>query len=226
MTTGVEKSVAMAKDQQTRGAAPVDDADGGSMTGVEPSDQILVARVLAGDDAAFVLLYRRHAAPVAARLRGILGRPADAEDMLQATFLEVHRSLARYQPEREFGGWVHGIAMNVVRRFLRARSRRWWQWSETPHNLEITAETSDPSAEILSMRAQLARQMYRAMDDLPVGMRLAFTLHEVEGLGLAEIGATLGVSPQAVWAQVQRARKRLQKHLKQVRASYGAGEAR
>ncbi|MEK7703455.1 MAG: sigma-70 family RNA polymerase sigma factor [Myxococcota bacterium] len=184
---------------------------------------MLVERAKTGDRTAFVALYRRHAPPVARRLRHLLGNKTDAEDVLQVTFLEVHRSLRRYDPARPFAAWLHGIALNVTRRFLRTQSRHGWQ-SLTPfQSLDAVQDSITPTAEQAAMTQDLAHRLYRAMERLAPGMRIAFTLHEIEGLGLTEIAHQVGTTPQAVGAQVERARKHIERRLSDFSTTAIAG---
>ena len=51
---------------------------------------------------------------------------ADVEDVLQATFLQVHRSLHKQKPDRSFKAWVYRIAFNVTGTHLRSKRRKKW----------------------------------------------------------------------------------------------------
>lgn len=181
----------------------------------EVSDAELVQEALSGNDHSFALLYRRHAPKLAQRLRALLGRESDVEDVLQMTFLEVHRVLGRYDLQRPFASWLRGVAHNMVRR--RRRKKRWWlifasHESEGPGSVAAPG----PSPEELVSRQQLSDQLYQALDKLPHRMRLAFVQHEIEGLPLRQVAAEFGTSPQAVWKQVQRARQHVQRHFDKV----------
>ncbi len=180
-----------------------------------PTDAGLVARVVGGDRAAFGVLYARHAPLVGRRLLRILGTRPEAEDVLQQTFLEVHRSLPRYSPQRPFAAWLHGIALNLSIRALRARSRRaWFRLGETGHS----ADAPDPmSAELPAderlVRGELMVALQAAMSRLSAKKRVAFALHEIDGMGFTEIAEVLGETTQTVWARVDSARKAIQKDL-------------
>jgi RNA polymerase sigma factor (sigma-70 family) len=60
------------------------------------------------------------------------------------------------------------------------------------------------------------------MEHLPPRQRIAFALHDMEGLGITEIAEIVGASPQTVWARVRSARKRLRKRFGSAGAAPGA----
>lgn len=86
-------------------------------------DRRLAEEAARGDRAAFGELVLRHQA----WLRGYLSRfVADSEevfDLAQTAFLEAYRSLPRFDPALDFGPWLRGIAVHVVRGHLRSESR-------------------------------------------------------------------------------------------------------
>lgn len=182
----------------------------------ELTDAQLVARALEGDRGAFGALYGRHAPVLGRRLRRILGARQEAEDALQVTFLEVHRSLHRYRLEFSFGAWVHGIAIKVSIRALRSRKRRAWLRlglgsHDSPH---VEPLAPGPASDEHLARQQLLGQLELALNQLSAKKRVAFVLHEIDGMGFTEIAALLGETTQTVWARVDSARKEIQKHLR------------
>lgn len=176
-------------------------------------DEVLVARVRAGEQGAFAVLYHRHAPRLARLLRGIAGSAQGVDDMLQTTFLEAHRSLDRYSETRPFRAWLNGVAVHVARRGLRERARRWWQWLTPPETMATAHRAHEAGPEAQAVTGELAADLYQAMDALAPGMRAMFALHDIEGMGVTEIATACDSTPQAVWMQVQRARQRLRKQL-------------
>jgi RNA polymerase sigma-70 factor (ECF subfamily) len=172
----------------------------------------LVERWSKGDQRAFREVYQRYAPVLARRLRRILWRESEVEDLLQMTFLEAHRSLDRFRRDAPLGAWLHGIATNVVGRHLRATRRKSWLLS-SEEAVQRQPEEQAPSPEQSTERRQRAEILYRAMDELPDKKRIAFALHEIEGLGLSEIAAMTRSSPQTIWARVESAREFLTRRL-------------
>ncbi len=172
------------------------------------TDQMLVARVLRGDESAFAELYHRHQPLLSRRLLRVLGHLPDVEDVLQVTFVEAYRSLSRYQPERPFAPWLSGIAFRQVASHLRrARRRAWLHLGEERDPIDPSVISSEEQA----INKQLVALLYRAMDKLPAKKRIAFSLHVLDGLGFTEIGLMLDASPQTVRARVLSARQAILK---------------
>ena len=80
-------------------------------------DQTLVSRVLEGDDCAFEYLFNRYRDAISRlflqRLGASSSSPADADDLLQETFIKVYVNLHRYSPRYTFGQWLYTIARNT-----------------------------------------------------------------------------------------------------------------
>lgn len=177
----------------------------------QPRDYALVMRALDGEPRAFELLYHRHAPTIGRRLRHMVHQKEDADDLLQATFYEAHRSLARFRADASFESWLHAIAFRLVGNHIKARRRKWWQVL-APEPVDTVLAGSDLENQVDS-RQQVAR-LYALLDSLPPDKRIAFCLYEFEGLELAEIGKLMGTSAQTIWARVESARKALVLRLK------------
>jgi DNA-directed RNA polymerase specialized sigma24 family protein len=91
---------------------------------VNPTDDELVASALAGRSTALADLVRRHAGKVFRVALRLTGNAADAEDVLQETFLQVHRRLETFRNEAKFSTWLYGIATNAALMHRRARRSR------------------------------------------------------------------------------------------------------
>src|SRR4030095_7712799 len=88
----------------------------------EPSDEALASRAAGGDDHAFETIVRRYQARVY-RLAGRLTSETDAPDVLQDTFLQVHRHLPSFRGDSRFSTWLYRIATNAALMQRRARAR-------------------------------------------------------------------------------------------------------
>jgi RNA polymerase sigma-70 factor (ECF subfamily) len=180
-----------------------------------------------GDDAAFDALFERWAARLLRFLERMVKDEAVAEELVQETFLRVHRARARYAPDAKFSTWLYTIASNAARNELRRPFRR------APHDstdalrsdgppLELAAEES-PVDEIVNARREGAN-VEAALQRLPERQRAALWLAAVEGLPYAEVAAALETSESSVKALVHRARVALAEQLASSSGLASAGE--
>ncbi len=183
------------------------------MADEEPDDAALVARGLAGDRGAVDALCERHRARLQRILTGLLWDADEAETVTQETFIRVLDKLAEYRPEHEFQAWVAGIAINLARNVLRSRARR--AAVTDPSMLTEQAAEEGRKRGVLSgiLRRELHEQLYRAIDQLPVSLREAFVLNELEGLSFAEIAALTGVAEGTLRVRSHRAKALLRETL-------------
>jgi len=169
---------------------------------VSRPDAELIARCRAGDGDAFEALYREHSPRLYALARRMTGSEAESEDLLQEIFLQVHRKLDSYRGDAALGTWLYRLAIRQCLDFLRSRHGRMRTASspfdEESASLPSTRET--PGAKI---------DIERALARLPDGCRVAFVLHDVEGLEHKQIAAALGVSEGTSKSQVFKARMKL-----------------
>ena len=87
-------------------------------------DDSLVARCQAGDGTAFRALFMQHRADVARHVYRLTGPSADAEDLVQEVFFQVHRSLKDFRGQARFTTWLHRVTVNVVLMSRRAAKSR------------------------------------------------------------------------------------------------------
>jgi RNA polymerase sigma-70 factor (ECF subfamily) len=152
-----------------------------------------------GDATAFETLYGQLASPIGGYLRALCRDAARAEDLLQETFLQVHRSRHTYLPPRPVKPWVYAIARNVFLMSRRAMGRRGRH--ETIADETLPDVPVPPEVESLADRETVRR----ALERVPKDRREALLLHHVSGLSFREIGAVLGVSEAAAKLRAHRA---------------------
>ena len=174
----------------------------------------LVAQCRAGDGDAFerlVLIHERLVFNLALRL---LGDPEEARDVAQDVFLQVYRTLDRFEGRSSLRTWIFRIVVNYCRnrqRFWRRRRRdRSLGLDDLPPSDEArlaTGEPDDPHA-VLARRERAAR-VQAALLRLSFDHRAVLLLRAVEGLSCEEIGGTLGLPEGTVKSRLARARDAL-----------------
>lgn len=158
-----------------------------------------------GDSAAFEQLLKRYSIVVFRYVRNIVGDRHDAEDVAQRVWLNLHRNLDRFDPNRgTFSTWVYRIARNAALNHLRDHKRSPIRF-DTPVP-PASGELPPPSQAVL--REQFAL-LDEAVAALPDHQRAAWVLSELEGLTQAEIARIEGVPEGTVKSRVSRARESL-----------------
>ncbi|MGN6795497.1 MAG: RNA polymerase sigma factor [Streptosporangiaceae bacterium] len=176
-------------------------------------DDVLIARVAHGDDAALRELFRRNAPWLATRLRAVLPA-ADVEDVLQETFIGVWRGAKRYRPEGA-GAWLWGIARRQAALHIRRRGPAFVEFpAATP-----VAAAGDP-AEIALARADLAAAL-AALGPAGSPERDAWQLLYLEDRPVAEVATLMGVPEGTVKSRAHRARRLLRDRLHDGRPAAG-----
>lgn len=171
-------------------------------------DRALVARVAAGDAAAYRQLVERHLAVVLAVARRMLRDDAEAEDVAQETMLRLWRSAAGLDlGTYGLRPWLRRVASNLC--IDRVRSgRRVDVVDEVP-------ETPQAAGQLAALEGEeRAARVDEALKALPERQRLALVLFHFEGLSQVEVGAQMGVSDEAVESLLARARRSLKQALK------------
>ena len=180
--------------------------------GPDPSETELCAHMKAyldGEIEAFDALY----AAFAGRLRGyLLSQCRDAtlaDDLLQETFMQIHRSRRTYQPGRPVTPWVYAIARHVYLMKRRSTGRR-TRFEET---LAAAARSSDGSRDPLATIVEGDR-VRRALRGVPADQRQALLMHHVEGWSFVEIAERLGIRVNAAKTRAFRGMRKLRERLK------------
>jgi RNA polymerase sigma factor (sigma-70 family) len=174
------------------------------------SDDTLMRRFCVGDEAAFEMLYQRHATPVLAFLKRMVRDEPLAEDLLQTTFVSFVRGRGRYIPGTSVRAWVFAIAANAGRDALRRRRASVERLSPRGLSPEAPGEGPPPSD------PALARAVENALMQLPVQQREAVLLHKLEELSFEEIAAALGITVSAAKVRAHRGYRRLRQLLEPI----------
>ncbi|MET9273623.1 RNA polymerase subunit sigma-70 [Kribbella sp. NPDC003557] len=175
------------------------------------------------DEAWFREVFEAHRRPLHAHCYRLTGNVADADDLVQETFLRGWRSRSQYEGKASIRTWLYRIATNVYLDHRKAAARRTvsvgdpleWSTDIGPYPDSLLGE--DPSAALVAGETvELA--LIAALMFLPPRQRAAFVLRDVSGWTPAEIAAGLELAVPAVNSLIQRARKTLR--------HYAPGDAR
>ena len=159
---------------------------------------------LASADRAFERLYKRHVEDVYRYSLAVLANDADAEDVVQTTFLNAYRSYQSGTRPKEAGNWLIAIAHNVCRQRFRTAARRPREVALDP---DLTPVVDDDG------ERYRREDIQRALSALTFPQRSALAMRELEGRSYKEIAAALEVSESAVETLIFRARRAFREQL-------------
>ena len=172
-----------------------------------------------GPDAEGVPAFEREALACIDALYGtalrLTGNTADAEDLVQETYLKAFRSADQFQPGTNLKAWLFTILHNT---FLNRRRRAVREpLSVEPEEIERAASSGFggrvETPEQLLMRDTLDADLQAALDALPDGFRRAVWLRDVEEFSYAEIAKMLDIPIGTVMSRISRGRRLLYQRL-------------
>ena len=177
------------------------------------TDLELVDATLDGDYDAFEVLFQRYSDRVYGIALGMVRNDAEAQDIVQETFLSAFRKLHTFRRESPFRGWLFRIASNASLMRLRTRRRR----PEVPLEIRRPGFDDDggherpivdwsPLAGQVLENEELGGRLRRAIDDLPDKYRVVLQMADYEHRTMKEIGVALELSVPAVKTRLHRAR--------------------
>ena len=175
-------------------------------------DNALISRAQSGDEQAFAELMRAYYAFVYRIVIKIVNNPHDAEEVVQDTFLNVHRGLAQYEEQTKFGSWLAKLREIAQNRALN------WQRGQRPDTLSIndvgegSLQYMDSPGEQL-IRDEELKMVRRAMNTLSQKDRDIARSYYLDGASYDELIRAHGLSYKAISFRLSRAKRTLAKRL-------------
>lgn len=158
----------------------------------------------AGDRRAFCLLYKRHARYVAGVAYRLLGSAAEVDDIVQETFIAALKGLKRLDEPAAFRRWLVTIAVRQVKRRIGRKGKQ----------RQLDRALSEQLTE--STDADMARQMddlYEALSDLDVKLRIPWLLARLEGHALSDVAEECSISLATAKRRIAQAEERIRRRL-------------
>jgi RNA polymerase sigma-70 factor (ECF subfamily) len=190
-----------------------------------------MTRTAEAEEAALRERFERDVLPLLSSLYGAAMRltrnPADAEDLIQETYLRAFRGFAGFKEGTNLKAWLYRILTNSFINTYRKRQRE-PQTVEGPDDLEdwylfdrLGARSVETSAENEVLDAMPDEDVKRALESLPENFRLAVLLADVEGFSYKEIAEIMDVPIGTVMSRLHRGRKALERALWQTATERG-----
>ena len=186
------------------------------------NDHETIRAILSGDKEAYGALVVRHSRSLFRVAYRITGNEADAEDVVQESFLRGYRKLESFESRSNFGTWIYRIAVRcALDRVNGRRGRDDLQVAGDSDPEEGNVQVADPAAgpDRLLMSGEIAAMQQAEMQSLTATERTAFVLRHMEDRTTEEIGAALGIQPNAAKQAVYRAVHKLRQRLAQFRVN-------
>jgi RNA polymerase sigma factor (sigma-70 family) len=178
-------------------------------------DPALIRRAQTGDVDAFTALVAGRVEAMQRTAMAILGHEADARDAVGDALVAIWRELPRLRDPLAFDAWSTRIVVNACKRRLRRRGRARVReltidLASTHRSLPATAGPSDRVADRMALEA--------AFDRLDADARTIIVLHHLDGRGLAEVAAILGIPVGTAKSRLFAARRALERSIDRERA--------
>jgi RNA polymerase sigma-70 factor (ECF subfamily) len=185
------------------------------MAKLTQSDRELVDRAREGDAQAFGQLVRRHQQRIHRLAMHLLRDRAEAEDVMQETFIRAYRALARFDGRSEPYTWFYRITINLSLNALRSRkSHRTTTEADDPRLDALIAERqsqADPPGD--AARSELYSALAKGIDELSETLRTTLVLVCIDGRSHEEASAILGAPEGTIAWRVHEARRKLKEYM-------------
>ena len=184
------------------------------------SDEDLMELFQAGTEEAYSILMDRYSERLMHYLYGFLNDKKRCEDLLQETFLRVHRNRHSYKRIAKFSTWLYTIAGNLARSEYRKQKRRYMQsiQSVNQNNEEYEMPLPDErfSPDKHTENAFHDQYVQNALNILPPAFREVVILRDIQQLSYYEVAEITGLPLGTVKSRINRGRSKLQSLLKDV----------
>lgn len=193
----------------------------------EQSDEDLMRGYQEGNASSLRVLFDRYSPKLASLARRMGLSESDAADVVQQTFLQVHRARVDYRPGYRFVGWIFAIARNEVLALLRKRKLPKETLSKTSEDgaEEEKFSSSLPNSLEQYLSEESSEVVRREVASLSTHLRLVMEMRFFDELSFAEIACALGIEEGTAKVRAHRACEQLRSKLRSLRLSSSESNA-
>lgn len=182
------------------------------------TDSELVAAYVQGNDQAMSELVDRYQLKLCNFIYRLIGDIDKAEDLVQETFLRVHRHAEHFRQKEKFSSWIYAIAGNLAKNELRDRSRTRLIFMNTlegdrDEDRPIEFEDDRYGPDRLCEQRRVRALVHRTIGQLNVVHQQVFRLREIEGRTYEDIAVILRCNLGTVKSRLCRARRAFAAHI-------------
>lgn len=174
---------------------------------------------LAGDEVACARLVTDHQRMVYQLSLHLLADQQEALDLSQEVFLRVFRTLGQFRGQSALRTWIYRVVVTQA-----SNRRRWWRRRHQSQQValdehvathgDLPDQRAFTKPDQVAEQQQTARQVWKALDQMPFDQRAIIVLREIDGLSYEEIATSLGVAVGTVKSRLARAREHLREILR------------
>lgn len=174
---------------------------------------------LAGDEVACARLVTDHQRMVYQLSLHLLADQQEALDLSQEVFLRVFRTLGQFRGQSALRTWIYRVVVTQA-----SNRRRWWRRRHQSQQValdehvathgDLPDQRAFAKPDQVAEQQQTARNVWKALDQMPFDQRAIIVLREIDGLSYEEIATSLGVAVGTVKSRLARAREHLREILR------------
>jgi RNA polymerase sigma-70 factor (ECF subfamily) len=187
------------------------------------TEKILLAQARAGNENSFEALVSAHSFRLIGMAWRMVGNREDAEDLVQETFIRLHKNLEKFRGESSLSTWLYRVLSRLAIDHLRRQKLKQRIFFMRTHNTDDEydplEQAADPKANPgeIYLAGEAGKKLTSAMEKLSAQQRVVFILRHHEGLPLKEIAAALTLEEGTVKTHLHRAVHFLRNELKDLK---------
>ncbi|MBF0184245.1 MAG: sigma-70 family RNA polymerase sigma factor [Magnetococcales bacterium] len=203
-------------------------AQGGKPVSPRSHDQLLIDRVLSGDQKAFELLVRQYQGKITTVVSRLVDDPDKVRDLVQETWIKAYRALPGFRGESSFFTWLYRIASNVTKNHWLAAGKtipmsELEQEVDGEYVLPQLHDHETPERQLL--RKEMMENIQAAIESLVPSMKKAILLRDVQGLSYEEIAEVLECPVGTVRSRIFRGRQEIANRMRSYLDDRGRNRA-
>lgn len=173
------------------------------------NDPVEIKKFIKGNKRIFEKVYNAYAPNMYSHCLRMARNEDDAKDMLQESFIRVYNNRKQFDPNQSLGGWIRKIVINTSLNFIKKNYSIQFERDEV---VEMKAEPEEEE------NGKITKEKLRkALESLPEGYKMIFSLYVIEGLTHPEIAEYLEISVNTSKSQLHKARKMLKTELNTIK---------
>ena len=176
----------------------------------------LIEQCLSGDQSAWEQIVRQNWRKVFNVAYKFVGKHDEAEDLTQDIFLKIFRALGTFDRRANFQTWIISISRNLCIDHYRSVRKERQTIARDVDSSDLQPATSERGPYQVAEHQDLRAQLRQALETLPVTLRTAVVLRDLQELSYQEIADRLGLPEGTVKSRINRGRIELAHQLKRL----------